>query len=138
MAGAFRARALQATLTECLVFVECATLELYWLGSRGLLRISFFVGFGIGAALKAALRWCTQHLLDIIVAIIITQLIGECSLASLSFYVLVDAGSGAVGEKRLVIEVVVLIVAKSLTKTSSLIEQTLVKHDIASRRLRLP
>ena len=72
-----------------------------------------------------------------LVTFIIINLVGKGTYASLSVHILVDASCRAVGEERLIIQVVVFLVTEPSTKTACLVEQSLIKHDILGGRLGL-
>ena len=64
-------------------------------------------------------------------AVIIAELVGEGPLSCLTVDVLVDTCGRAIGKQRFVIQVVVLVVTEALPQACSLVEQTLIKHDVS-------
>ena len=118
---------LQASLTECCILLELAPLELYRFLSGPL---------GVLGAFKSTLRLLSEHILDFIVPIV-AQLVSQIALPGLSIDVLIDRCRSAVGEQGLVVQVVLLVVSKTVTESRRLIEQTLIIHHVPHCRLGL-
>ncbi len=142
MTSSFSWSTFETTLSESLVFTKRSSLAFDRLRSHRLLGASFLVLCrGVSSALESPTRCLSEHLLDIratfIFAVIVTKLVCQIALTSLSIDVLVDTSCRSVRKQRLIIQVVVFIIAEALSQSSCLVEQTLIKHDIFRCRLGL-
>lgn len=82
------------------------------------------------------MRVLLQYSFDFIITVI-AKLVCQVALTSLTIYILVNGRCSSVCEERLIIKVVILVIAETVTKARCLVEEPLVVHYIAYRGLRL-
>ena len=123
----------ETALTKCFIFIHCTSLELDWFSAGWFLRRFLLGCIGIRTAFESASWSLSENFLDIwlsFVIIVITELVCKSTLTCFSLDILVNACSCSVSKERLIIQVVILVIAKALAQSCRLIEQSLIKHHI--------
>ena len=115
-----------STLGESIILFEFSALKLNWFLAGALLLWCIWFG---ACAFETTFWLLAQYSLDFIVSVV-AQLVCQVTLSSFPVYILVNRSSTPVSEKGFVIQIVLFIIPKAMTKPGCLIKQSLIIHHI--------
>ena len=125
-------RLLKTSLGESFILGKLMPFKLDWFRSSRLFRLLLLI---IGRPSECSVWLLSKDTFDFVGLAfsfsIITKLISKIPLSSIASDVFVDRSCSSICKERLIIEIVIFLIAESSIKACSLIEQSLIVHNIS-------